>query len=119
MEKKIKLIHRDGPFGDCTSVYDVEFPQDITVAEFIQLVVDENPHEWGSFSLGWKQPTVACYSHGSITYTEAYDTYKLAKIASVSSNGGWSLMDYSLKLVPKPKAEVVVDIFKSLTNFPF
>ena len=52
MDKQIKLIHRAGPFGDCTSIYDVSFPQDITVEQFIAAVVKENPHEWGSISLG-------------------------------------------------------------------
>lgn len=122
MEKKIKLIHRDGPFGDCTSVYDVEFPQDMTVCEFVTTAVAENPQEWGSFSLGFRGPIVAEYKRGVLQlHPDTWEKYQQRKIAKASSNGGWSLMDYTLELVPepKPKLEKFFDIFAELTDFPF
>lgn len=123
MEKKIKLIHRDGPFGDCTSVYDVEFPQDMTVCEFVTTAVAENPQEWGSFSLGWRKPIIAEYKHGVLQLRpDTWEEYQHRKIAKARSHGGWSLMDYELELMPEPKPKLkkmFFDIFAELTDFPF
>lgn len=118
MDKKIKLTLMAGPFGDCTSAYDVSFPQDITVEQFVQLVLQENPKEWGTIGLSWNHKLVD-YSHGSIKFREDYDVYKNERVLKAKAHGGWSLMDYELELVPKPKLEKFVDIFAELTNFPF
>ena len=118
MDKKIKLTVRAGPFGDCTSAYDVSFPQNITVEYFIQSVLQENPNEWGTIGLGWNH-ILADYSHGTITFREDYDIYKNERVLKAQAHGGWSLMDYQLELVPKPKLKIFFDAFAPLTNFPF
>ncbi len=118
MDKQIKLTHLAGPFGDCTSIYDVSFPQDITVEDFVQLVLQENPGEWGTIGLTWEHILVD-YSHGSLTFRPEYDAYKNERILKAKAHGGWSLMDYEIELVPKPKRNIFVNIFDSLKHFPF
>lgn len=118
MDRKIKLHQVAGPFGDCTSAYAVEFPEGLTVKEFISLVVNENPDEWGRIALGWIRPTLAEYNHGSIVYTELFHKYKTREIFKIEANGGWSLMDYNITLKPEPKPHLEVDI-NAKTQFPF
>lgn len=118
MDRNIKLHQVAGPFGDCTSAYAVEFPEGLTVKEFIPLVVNENPDEWGRIALGWIRPTLAEYRHGSIVYTELFHKYKTREIFKIEANGGWSLMDYNITLKPEPKPHLEVDI-NAKTQFPF
>lgn len=98
MGKQIELVHLAGPFGDCCSSYAVKFPTDMTVQEFIETVVAENPGEWGRIGFGWNHPKLAEYNHGSIIYTSEYAKYKSKKIIKVDAHGGWSLMDYNITL---------------------
>ena len=46
INKKIERIHLKGPFGDETSLYNVVFPEGMTVAEFIEAILEEFPKEW-------------------------------------------------------------------------
>lgn len=117
MEKQIKLVHKAGPFGDCTSQYEVTFPQNITVGEFIKLAIKENPKEWGAFSVYWNWP-IAKYRDGKCFTSVEYDEYKDMKVLRVQSHGGWGCMDYIIDPEKPPKPELKIDINR-LTNFPF
>ena len=117
MEKQIKLIHKDGPFGDCTSQYEVTFPQDITVDEFIKLVIQENPKEWGDFCVYWNCPIVK-YRDGKRFASVPYDEYRNMKVLRVQANGGWGRMDYIIDPEKPPKPELKID-YRQATQFPF
>lgn len=117
MEKQIKLIHKDGPFGDCTSHYEVAFPQDITVGEFMKLVIQENPTEWGEFGIYWNYP-LAKYRDGKLFTAVALDEYRDMKVLRVQAHGGWSRMDYIIDPEKPPKPELKID-FRQATQFPF
>jgi hypothetical protein len=117
MEKQIKLIHKAGPFGDCTSQYEVTFPQDITVDEFIKLVIQENPKEWGDFCVYWNCPIVK-YRDGKRFASVSYDEYRNMKVLCVQANGGWGRMDYIIDPEKPPKPELKID-YRQATQFPF
>ena len=98
----IDLIYRAGPFGDCTSGYDVSFPEGMTVEEFIKAVVAERPNEWGKITCG--RCSLADYKRGEIHYSPDYEELKSARAATISAHGGWSLMDYNIVIHPlKPR----------------
>lgn len=98
--------HVAGPFGDATSGYEIDLhKEEITVGEFIDAVLIQEPKEWGDVRIQfkdsalWDMPKVE-YKNGSIleegmTIT---DEHKSLKIKSATSNGGWSNMDYTLKV---------------------
>ena len=117
MEKQIKLIHKDGPFGDCTSHYEVTFPKNITVDEFIKLVIQENPKEWGEFGIYWNYP-LAKYRDGKLFTAVALDEYRNIKVLRVQAHGGWSRMDYIIDPEKPPKPRLKID-FRQVTQFPF
>ena len=100
--KKIRLECTAGPFGDCTAAYKVYFPKGITVEEFINLVLEENPDEWGSFHLGSLMGTViGNYNRSKENkFTpqniEVYEKIKHFHPVEIFANGGWSLMDYTI-----------------------
>lgn len=122
--QKIKLVHTGGPFGDCTDNYDVEFPKEWSVREFIMYIVREysvDKGEWGSFSISCReyshQPILE-YRRGSVSLYEwsvkllgeervkelhdiALDILHKkqdARIMRITANGGWSNMSYDLYL---------------------
>ena len=119
MNKTFTLIHRDGPFGDCTSGYDVSIPEDISVEEFVQMVITQEPNEWGAVYCG--RGIVAEYKRGKATFRPEYDKYKNEKIVSVTAHGGWSLMDYDIvvyKKISKPDWSKLCE-FQQMSIFDF
>ena len=101
--KQIKLVHFDGPFGDCTSAYQVYFPENITVEQFINTAIQENPDEWGAFILGTFGSTICQYNRGikQVRNLEYYYKVKDCHINTAWAHGGWSLMDYTLNIKEK------------------
>ena len=96
MMNKIHRIYKAGPFGDETSLYDVIFPEGMTVAEFIETIVEENPKEWGDFLHGFHNPIIAEYQRGKIVYKPEFEKVKNKVVEKAEANGGWSLMSYDL-----------------------
>ncbi len=96
MINKIHRIYKEGPFGDETSLYDIIFPEGITVAEFIETIVEENPKEWGDFLHGFRNPVIAEYQQGKIVYKPEFEKVKDKIVESAKANGGQSLMSYDL-----------------------
>ena len=106
--KTIKLVHTTGPSGDETSKYDVIFP-DMIIADFILIVLKENPNEWGEIKFNGK---VICeYKKGSITSLNAENNILKTTVTSKDAwaYGGWSTMNYHLygkalrKVYPEPE----------------
>ena len=97
MTKSIELHYIDGPFGDSTSAYSVSTKDPMTIEQFINTVITENPNEWGSFTLKYNNH-ICDYSRG-IKFIQNLDFYNKIKnyiIAYATAHGGWSLMDYNL-----------------------
>lgn len=100
--RTLKLVRVSGPHGDETSSYRVDFPEGMTVKEFIETTLKENPGEWGTFSSSWSSSgKIAEYKYGKLIETgfETYNKFKDRKVKSVSANGGWSLMNYVIAVV--------------------
>lgn len=114
--KKFIRICTGGPFGDETSAYVIELPnEEISVAEFIDMVIRQEPNEWGAIRCG--RVILADYSHGKITYRPEYETYKNRAIASVSAHGGWSLMDYNI-VIHSDNPKILKQLKTLLTPMP-
>lgn len=114
--KRFQRICTGGPFGDETSSYAIELPnEEISVQEFIDMVMLQEPNEWGMISSG--HVVLADYSHGKITYRPEYDTYKDRAVASVSAHGGWSLMDYNI-IMHSNNPQILKQLKTLLTPMP-
>lgn len=98
--KNFELKCVSGPFGDCTSNYEVVFHKPYTVREFVSEVL-ENVHEWGDFRIVEKGypfgSEVSEYRYGKIL-TKFSDETLSRTIKSVKANGGWSNMTYYITL---------------------
>lgn len=116
---KIQFKHRAGPFGDCTSDYEVCFPENMTVHEFIVAVLEEYPEEWGSFSTSRFGNTFIEYKAGGLINVcdkERFLRIKDYHIEKVSANGGWSLMDYYITTKEReelPNNDISYHLFKN------
>ena len=117
----IKLNFAGGPFGDETSNYHVK--TDATyVVQFIEQVLKERSNEWGEICISNTgvsnhEICVCEYRYGKITRRATeYDSYGAAKIKSISSNGGWSLMSYDIQVenydeLPKQSREEFLQVY--------
>ena len=98
----IKLKQITKTFGDCTAGYEVELSKQYTVNEFISDVLKRN--EWGYIviydeSQAWfNKGNPYCEYRNDKMVTEMNKEYLDRIIASVTAMGGWSNMDYKLKL---------------------
>ena len=86
----IKFIHTQYN-GDATSNYDIEFPEGMTIKEFIKQVREKHPDCWfGSFYLnGFK--SIGEYRNEKIYLKPMYENLILTR---VWANGGWGCMSY-------------------------
>ena len=102
--KQLHYQRTDGPFGDCTSAYCVYFPEGITVEEFIQLVLAENPDDWGFFTFGGyfsgaclgEYDRTKSDSRFKIKNLDIYNKVKDFHPTRIDAHGGWSRMDYMI-----------------------
>ena len=94
-----------GPFGDCTSNYEIEFSREFTVREFVNEVIKDD-REWGAFHIVTKAKPFGIeeskYRYGKILSSFSEETLD-RKIKSVKANGGWSEMSYYITLKRKTK----------------
>lgn len=89
-------------FGDCTTNYDVKLNKTHTVSEFINLVLVERKGEWGKFEIydpdvSWLDYEQYEYRYGVLNDAIPKDLLE-KKIISIEAHGGWTRMDYLLKL---------------------
>ncbi len=92
---RIELIHKAGPFGDCTSFYELRIASSMTVEDFINEVLKKG--EWGYIDIEDRRLE---YRYNKMVNGK-WDDIKDRKIAPVSAHGGWTCMDYTLKLIEK------------------
>ena len=119
MNKIFKLVYKSGPHGDQCTTYNVKFlNSNVTLEDFLKNIVD-NTSEWGTVYL--KVPNSETYNLPYATENEKYKEikieYKYGKIITDRSefsyyldlyidqdyknmfaNGGWSCMDYFIKI---------------------
>ena len=95
---------KSGCFGDCTAFYDVTIDVPCTVGEFINWVITEKSGEWGAIGIsfnkddypGWCK--VKCeYKWGKLL-TQLPEKYLGKQIHSIKGHGGWTQMDYAIKI---------------------
>lgn len=98
----IKYIQTSEVFGDCSANYDVRLDKPHTVGEFINLVLIERKGEWGKFEIynpnvSWLDYEKYEYRHGVLNDTLSKEIFE-KRIISIEAQGGWTHMDYLLKL---------------------
>lgn len=92
----LKFIQTHPPGSDCTAPYDVILDKPYTVGEFINEVLTTRSNEWGSFHLTYY--TMMDYDRGKIIKNNIPDECMSMRIKEVKASGGWSAMDYYIKL---------------------
>ena len=102
----LRYIRTTPVCGDCTAGYDVETDRShrgYTVKELIDIVLKEQPGEWGKIMVRLverngafvKNIFIANYDHGEISYNdEGFEAYKNRRVHNITSHGGWGAMDY-------------------------
>ena len=93
----LRYIQTTPTASDCTAYYAVELDKEYTVEGFIEAVLKRNLREWGRFAIfnenypfGYPQCE---YGGGALKSSFPIDILT-KKVVRVTSNGGWSLMDY-------------------------
>lgn len=99
----MEMIHTGGPYGDSCSSYDVQLNKACTVQEFVDMVLKERPNEWGEFiiitNFYYKSQKDYCkYEYGKITNDFKNSETKSQIISKVKAHGGWTAMDYIIKV---------------------
>ena len=86
----IKFIHTQYN-GDATSNYDIEFPEGMTIKEFVTQVRKEHPNEWfGDFYLNGFN-SIGEYRNEYLKLAPEAENFILKR---VWANGGWGCMSY-------------------------
>ena len=89
------LILTAGPFGDQTSCYAVRIKKDgLTVGEICYYAVNESG-EWGYISVNSHTLEYRC---GKVIFDTIPPETKGIPISSCTAGGGWSRMDYRIKI---------------------
>lgn len=96
------LYLKRGPFSDGTSVYSVVMNKEMTVSDLIDYAISQND-EWGFISIigdnGHFKPICRLeYRRGKIVSDTIPDETKGAKIKDIEASGGWSSMDYDIRI---------------------
>lgn len=95
---------KEGCFGDCTAHYDVTLDGEYTVQEFINEVITNRSGEWGRIGIAKGDEYHAIFSNTKCEYrwgkllSRLSDEYLTRKIKRVTAHGGYTNMDYLLRL---------------------
>lgn len=93
----MKFIQLKPTGSDCTAPYSVSEIKTTTVGNLIKEILTENPKEWGYIGIKddkniFGNPRCE-YSYGKLLNNLPDDILSM-EFENVSSNGGWSRMDY-------------------------
>lgn len=89
--------------GDSTAPYAILLSREYTVREFIETILKQYPHEWGIFHV-LEERSVCGTHHYAVEYRygELKEMFMAGifnkKIVSVDARGGWSSMDYYIRV---------------------
>lgn len=84
--------------GDDTAPYSIYDYKAITASDFVNEVLREEPDEWGRIEV---------LGFGSVKYrggkllSEVPESWKYLTVVKVTGSGGWSSMDYRIRVNPK------------------
>lgn len=93
--KEFALVPIAGPFSDSTLSYDIVLDDPITtVQEFIDYVLTEKAGEWGNIDTSHGRLK---YKYGHIVSDSIPASEKNRIISDAKANGGWTLMNYTIK----------------------
>lgn len=94
----MKLTQISSTRGDCTATYSITDYKATTVGEFINEVLTERPSEWGYIEDN-NHHRIVEYKYGKVVASNVTAENLLDKqIIKIIGNGGWSLMDYIIKI---------------------
>ena len=96
---KLKQIRPAG--SDCTAPYEVILDKEYTVREFINTVLTNEPREWGSIGIikrGAVFGDPCCEYRCGELLSHLPDDILDRNIDWACAHGGWSLMNYQLRL---------------------
>lgn len=98
MSNKIIMKCVGGPYGDCTSSYEFTLTEQMTLKEFAEMVAADG-EEWGAIRKGSSFGDVlAEYNRsGEIKYRDYANPNAILELKG-TAHGGWSLMDYHVKI---------------------
>ena len=83
--------------SDETAPYDVTDYKAINADDFAREVITSQPHEWGDINIiGFGKVE---YRNGELL-GEIPESWKYLTVVSVKSSGGWSNMDYNVRVSP-------------------
>lgn len=98
MELKISFKQLRPAGGDCCAPYEVILNRECTLREFVDCII-KNEREWGFVRVeSWFDGNELEYRYGKILRSEFTDAELQSTIKTVVSNGGWSCMDYVVRL---------------------
>lgn len=84
--------------GDCISHFDATFETNPTLEEFVDWLLTKNSKEWG-YVYNKRFFIFVEYSCGNIVkLCDNYNEIKNKKISLHQMHGGWSCMDYTIKI---------------------
>lgn len=91
-----------GPTGsDCTAPYNVKLDHDYTLNEFMGCVLHQHPDEWGEFTIFDEAENRICarvdYRYGRMQGMIPFELLD-RPVKSSSAHGGWSSMDYVIRI---------------------
>lgn len=92
----IKLISTGGPYGDACCSYDFVLSREMTLKEFVDLIIQDKD-EWGDVRLGWFDDPLLEYSHGKVKFFVSDLDFMIKKVGK--AHGGWSNMDYIVEKI--------------------
>lgn len=97
----IRFKQTSKEYGDCTADYEVMLDKQYTVREFVSFVLSQKD-EWGTIQIydpdkSWLDYDKYEYRYGNLN-DDIPNEIMGKKIISVSAHGGWTAMDYVLKL---------------------
>lgn len=97
--KLLEFIRTGGPYGDCTSKYDIKINKEKPIIRDIINYVLNEKQEWGYIIINDNRLTDDFeYKYGVIVKDNIPEEIKDTNIESITAIGGWSRMDYYIKI---------------------
>lgn len=101
-------LRQSGPDrSDATAPYEVLFPKEYTVDQFLRDVLENRSDERGYIRIrrrttdegvSWFHLPCMEYRYGNVVSGDFSEAMKAEKICSAAASGGWGAMDYILKI---------------------
>lgn len=101
-------LRQSGPDrSDATAPYEVLFPKEYTVDQFLRDVLENRSDERGYIRIrrrttdegvSWFHLPYMEYRYGNVVSGDFSEAVKAEKICSAAASGGWGAMDYILEI---------------------